>query len=85
VGDKPKTRREALLIAIGRKGYCSNDLVDADLGESMNAEEITWLILASEFGRDRLELTPKRSFDEIHREVVAWIFGVKGARSGLPF
>jgi hypothetical protein len=85
VGDKPKTRREALLIAIARKGYCDTDLVDADLTESMDANEITWLILAGEFGRDRLELTPKECFDEIHREVVAWIFGAKGARSGLTF
>jgi hypothetical protein len=86
VGFKPETRREALLNELcGRLGYCSTGLVAADLTESMDADEITNLVIAREFGEDRLELVERRFVDEVRREVVAWLYGAKGAGSGLPF
>ena len=51
----------------------------------MDAEEVTRMVIAGEFGRDRLEMVPPRAVDEVRREVVAWLFGSKGAKSGLPF
>jgi hypothetical protein len=51
----------------------------------MDADEITDLVIAREFGEDRLELLDRRYADEVRREVVAWLYGAKGSGSGLPF
>ena len=86
MGFKPETRREALLYELCvRGGYCSAGLTAADLTENMTADEVTELVISSEFSEDRLELLDARFFDEVRREVIAWLFGAKGAGSGLPF
>jgi hypothetical protein len=60
-------------------------LVPADLAEDMDTDQVTRMVIEGEFGQDRLEVLPQRLFDEVHREVAAWLFGSKGRQSGLPF
>ena len=86
MGSKPGTRREALLSELCvRLGYCSTGLIASDLTESMEADEITRMVIAGEFGQDRLDMVPRHLVDNVRQEVVAWLFGAKGAKSGLPF
>lgn len=86
MGSRPETRREALLYELcARGGYCSTGLSPADLTESMSADEVTKLVIAGEFGEDRLELLDRSLVDGVRREVDAWLHGAKGIASGLPF
>jgi hypothetical protein len=51
----------------------------------MDADDITRMVIEGEFGPTRVDMVPRERVEEVRQEVVAWLFGAKGAQSGLPF
>jgi hypothetical protein len=81
VGYRPRTRREALLIALS--DYSGTGLSTEDLTEDLSAHEIAEMILRRE-GLD--PAIDRQQYERVVETTIDWLFDRRGrgARSGLP-